>query len=67
MPSVSDLDQLRGPNPARYVYVSQQNFTAEKFIKLYKKLGIWIEITTLIIPTINDSDDELLKIAKFIK
>lgn len=36
-------------------------------IKLYKKLGIWIEITTLIIPTINDSDDELLKIAKFIK
>ena len=36
-------------------------------IKLYKKLGIWIEITTLIIPTINDSDDELQQIAEFIK
>lgn len=36
-------------------------------IKLYKKLGIWIELTTLIIPTINDSEDELRKIAEFIK
>jgi len=36
-------------------------------IKLYKKLGIWIEITTLIIPTYNDSDDELREIAEFIK
>ena len=36
-------------------------------IRLYKKLGIWIEITTLIIPTYNDSDDELRNIAEFIK
>jgi len=36
-------------------------------IKLYKKLGIWTEITTLIIPTLNDSEDELQKIAGFIK
>jgi pyruvate formate lyase activating enzyme len=35
-------------------------------LKLFKKLGIWIEITTLIIPTINDSDEELEAIATFI-
>jgi len=28
-------------------------------LKLYKELGIWLEITTLIIPTYNDSDEEL--------
>ena len=36
-------------------------------IKLYKKLGIWTEITTLIIPTLNDKEEELRKIAEFIK
>jgi pyruvate formate lyase activating enzyme len=35
-------------------------------IRLAHKLGIWIEITTLIIPTKNDSDEELKKIANFI-
>lgn len=34
---------------------------------LYKKLNIWIEITTLIIPGYNDSEEELRNIAKFIK
>jgi pyruvate formate lyase activating enzyme len=36
-------------------------------IRLYKSLGIWTEITTLIIPTLNDSEEELKKIAEFIK
>jgi len=36
-------------------------------IKLYRDLNIWIEITTLIIPTHNDSPPELEKIASFIK
>jgi pyruvate formate lyase activating enzyme len=36
-------------------------------ITLYHQLGIWIEITTLIIPTYNDSDQELRDIARFIK
>jgi pyruvate formate lyase activating enzyme len=35
-------------------------------IKLHKKLGIWIEVTTLIIPTLNDSEENLFEIAKFI-
>jgi pyruvate formate lyase activating enzyme len=36
-------------------------------IKLYRDLNIWIEITTLIIPTHNDSSPELEQIASFIK
>ena len=36
-------------------------------IRLYKKLGIWIELTTLIVPTLNDSEEELRKIANFVK
>jgi len=35
-------------------------------IRLYKKLGIWIEITTLIIPDLNDSPQELQQTARFI-
>ncbi len=36
-------------------------------IRLYRELGIWIEITTLVIPGHNDSDDELKGIAQFIR
>ena len=36
-------------------------------IRLHKHLGIWLEITTLIIPTMNDSEKELRSIAEFIK
>lgn len=35
-------------------------------IKEYNKKGVWVEITTLIIPGENDSDEELKKIAEFI-
>lgn len=35
-------------------------------LKKMKELGIWVEVTTLIIPTLNDSDEELEEIAKFI-
>lgn len=35
-------------------------------IKLYYQLGIWIEITTLIIPGYNDDSNELRQIARFI-
>ena len=35
-------------------------------IKLMKELGIWVEVTTLVIPTINDSEGELRDIANFI-
>jgi pyruvate formate lyase activating enzyme len=36
-------------------------------IRLHKKLGIWIEITTLVIPSLNDSEENFRKIAEFIR
>ena len=35
-------------------------------IKKMKKLGIWVEVTTLVVPEQNDSENELNKIAGFI-
>ncbi len=35
-------------------------------LKKMKEKGIWVEITTLLIPTLNDSDEELKDIARFI-
>lgn len=35
-------------------------------ISNFKKAGIWVEVTTLIIPEINDSDKELKAIAEFL-
>lgn len=35
-------------------------------LRKMKEKGIWVEITTLLIPTLNDSDDELRDIARFI-
>jgi len=35
-------------------------------LKKMKELGIWVEVTTLVIPTLNDSDEELQHIAQFI-
>ena len=37
-----------------------------KTIRLMKELGVWVEVTTLIIPDYNDSDDDLRDIAAFI-
>ncbi len=36
-------------------------------LKKMKKLGIWIEVTTLLIPGLNDSKEELSDISNFIK
>ncbi len=35
-------------------------------LKLMKELGIWVEVTTLVIPGVNDSLEELNEIANFI-
>jgi len=32
-----------------------------------KKLGVWLEVTTLVIPGLNDSEEELRELARFIK
>ena len=36
-------------------------------IRLYRELGIWVEVTTLIIPGYNDDEEQLKGIAGFIK
>ena len=36
-------------------------------LKLMKELGVWVEVTTLVIPGWNDSEEELRDIARFIK
>jgi pyruvate formate lyase activating enzyme len=36
-------------------------------IRLLKALGVWVETTTLIIPGLNDGEDELRDIARFVK
>ena len=41
------------------------NPVLESLIKM-KEMGIWVEITTLLIPALNDSDEELKDIAQFI-
>ena len=35
-------------------------------LKNMKRLGVWVEVTTLIIPTLNDSKEELSELARFI-
>ena len=35
-------------------------------IKLYKELGVWVEVTTLLIPGYNDDENQLKEIAEFI-
>ncbi len=37
-----------------------------KTLKKLKAMGVWLEITTLVIPTLNDSEVELKEIAEFI-
>lgn len=38
----------------------------QETIRLMKELGVWVEVTTLIIPDLNDSDADLTAIAEFI-
>lgn len=36
-------------------------------IRLYHELGVWVEVTTLVVPGLNDSEDELRSIAEFVR
>lgn len=36
-------------------------------IQLLKDLGVWLEVTTLVIPGLNDGEEELREIARFIR
>jgi AmmeMemoRadiSam system radical SAM enzyme/AmmeMemoRadiSam system protein B len=54
-------------NDAKY-YKKELGGNLEKLqrnLKRFKELGIWIEVTTLIIPDLNDSNEELEAMAQF--
>ncbi len=36
-------------------------------LKLLKKLGVWVEVTTLIVPTFVDNEESIIEIARFIR
>ncbi len=36
-------------------------------IRLYRELGVWVEVTTLVVPGLNDSEAELTDIARFVR
>lgn len=72
------LDEMRGVLDAANVDVKSfsENFYKKvcgatlspvlKSVEYMRKLGIWVEITTLVIPTMNDSEEELRNIARWI-
>ena len=59
-----DLKTFRDQTYRRYIGGRLQPVLDN--LRQMKKIGIWLEVTTLIIPGINDDVDELKDIAKFI-
>ncbi len=58
---------LKGFNPDFYRKVCGAKLEqVMQSLLLYRELGIWLEVTTLIIPGYNDSSEELVKLAGFI-
>ena len=54
--------------PESYKHISRARLEPIlEAIRLYRELGVWIEVTTLVVPGVNDSDEELRGIADFVK
>lgn len=60
-----DIKTIDKDKFSKYCGVADPNIVLENCKKLIKK-GVHLEITTLIIPTINDNEEQLENIAKFI-
>ncbi len=58
---------LKGDDPFYRKIVGAKLQPVLDTIRLMKELGVWVEVTTLIIPTHNDSEDFLKWVAEFIK
>lgn len=58
---------LKTFNAKYYKKLGGELQTVLRNLKRFKDLGIWLEITTLIVPTKNDSYEELKAIVSFIK
>jgi pyruvate formate lyase activating enzyme len=58
---------LKSFNPDTYKQLSQANLEGVlETLRLFRPRGIWLEVTTLIIPGVNDSETELRQIAEFL-
>ncbi len=59
---------LKGFNDGRYRRICGATLAPVlQTIRLMKEIGIWLEVTTLVIPKYNDSDEELGQIASFLR
>ncbi|RKZ02383.1 MAG: AmmeMemoRadiSam system radical SAM enzyme [Candidatus Hydrothermota bacterium] len=59
---------LKGMNREFYSrYIGARLSELLDSIKVFKELGIWLEVTTLVVPGYNDREDELRAVADFIK
>lgn len=58
---------LKGDNEFYRKVCSAKVEPVKETIRLMKELGVWVEVTTLIIPEYNDSEKVLREIAEFIK
>ncbi len=58
---------LKGDNDFYKKLCSAKLGPVKETIRLMKELGVWIEVTSLIIPDYNDSEGKLRDIAEFIK
>jgi len=57
---------LKGPDEFYRRYCGARQEPVLESLKLMKKQGVWVEVTTLVIPTLNDSEEVLRDIARFI-
>ncbi len=62
----NNLD-LKGDNDFYKEICGARLEPVKETIRLMKELGVWVEVTTLIIPDHNDSEEGLRNIAEFIK
>lgn len=59
---------LKGFSDKYYASFCQGNLEAVlNALKVLKEEGVWIEITTLLIPGANDSDEEITKLCRWVK
>ena len=61
-----DLKAYSDSTYRRLIGASQGMGPVLDTLRLMKELGIWVEVTTLVIPGVNDSPEELGRIASFI-
>ena len=59
---------LKSINDAFYRDICQATLKpVQQALVLAKTMGVWVEVTNLIIPTLNDTDEELMQLSRWVK